>query len=1023
MITISRHIILQGLSLLLFISISSCYSIAVEPSMQYTGHDLDSLYLAKSYYTISQEMVSTNTERQEAIKQSAYYHLHHSNFNFFKFQTAIKNIQRYDNVISHCFNDLLIVYYNIEQYDEALLLWEDVNNRIECNSAILLDIYLTLYKIVQKTNNTQREISILKNISQLYMQKQDDPVFLSNMFWAKIYAQSAYNVMKKEGLQLGAKQYVDLCISQGIPIDTTSNPNQNIDYIRSLSPFMIKLSTKLDSLKYIVESNAITYNEREILLCELIKCDTSSIFDDDLADIYFRNHKYNKAIDVYVRGLDIINNNDRTPRFSIGIQQNLNFILLQNIAVCYLWQNNSIEAEKYIKLAEKYIYETFGISRNNLTRYYNSTNKYFDTYNSSYLQIYLKRQVMLSTRLAQLKQDYNAACDLILLYDSLSQYDINLSSFDVTLIDYNSFQNETAANVYSDINEEDKFCERINNLLNSYKYLYNDILAQNSETYIWGTVKTNRSYSVKDREKSLRAYSTLRNFMYDKLSLYDSKNYLTLVYDYTLFTKGALLNTEKAIYKITSQSKDMIHNLLQMKAHLATTTDIWGKDSIQRKIDIEERDLMKQIDIEYVLGQHDVTYSDMSQALQASEYAIEFISYNSMEGYMLTDNVYYYALLSDSHNIISIPLFEEKEISSLINTSSENQISFTYSYDGNGEQLTDLIWSKILPHIQQGKTIYFAPSGLLHQLAIEYLPYDENRTMPNVYNMVRLTSTREIVLNKQNTEYTTATIYGGIAYDLEEDVLLAESENYATENLLASRNIENDTLNRGSVKYLPGTKKEAESINTLLQQNNISAKLYTTAKANEESFKALSGKHNNILHIGTHGFTWTDSVAKKQDFFAQRVQLMGQEQHYDTSIDPLNRCGLLFAGANIALQGNSKNLPEGVQDGILTAKEISLMDLRDANLVVLSACETAKGDITSEGVFGLQRAFKMAGVQTIIMSLWKVSDQATQLLMTEFYNNWISKHLSKREAFRNAQNTVRTQYEEPVYWAGFIMLD
>ena len=99
------------------------------------------------------------------------------------------------------------------------------------------------------------------------------------------------------------------------------------------------------------------------------------------------------------------------------------------------------------------------------------------------------------------------------------------------------------------------------------------------------------------------------------------------------------------------------------------------------------------------------------------------------------------------------------------------------------------------------------------------------------------------------------------------------------------------------------------------------------------------------------------------------------------------------------------------------------MDLRDANLVVLSACETAKGDITSEGVFGLQRAFKMAGVQTIIMSLWRVNDQATQLLMTEFYNNWIGKHQSKREAFRNAQNIVRTQYEEPEYWAGFIMLD
>jgi CHAT domain-containing protein len=369
-----------------------------------------------------------------------------------------------------------------------------------------------------------------------------------------------------------------------------------------------------------------------------------------------------------------------------------------------------------------------------------------------------------------------------------------------------------------------------------------------------------------------------------------------------------------------------------------------------------------------------------------------------------------------------IVLFEEKEVSSFLSTSNGNITNQTYDFYANGDTISKLVWSKFLPYINEGETIYFAPSGLLHQLAIEYLPYDENRTMSDVYNMVRLSSTREIVLNKQDTEYTTATIYGGIVYDTDTATMQYESRDY-NRSLFDSQELENDTTNRGSVKYLYGTKIEAEYVDALLKNNNITVKLYTATKANEESFKALSGKHNNILHIGTHGFTWTDSIAKKQDFFAQRVQLMGQEQYYDTSIDPLNRCGLLFAGANIALQGNSKNLPEGVQDGILTAKEISLMDLRDANLVVLSACETAKGDITSEGVFGLQRAFKMAGVQTIIMSLWKVNDQATQLLMTEFYNNWIGKHQSKREAFRNAQNTVRNKYEEPEYWAGFIMLD
>ena len=506
----------------------------------------------------------------------------------------------------------------------------------------------------------------------------------------------------------------------------------------------------------------------------------------------------------------------------------------------------------------------------------------------------------------------------------------------------------------------------------------------------------------------------------------------TFAYGNELFVKGLLLTSSETVKRSILESDDTTlisqwNTLTTKKQQIQVLQEKEPQSDYLKQIQEEAERLEKQITRSSAAYRENqamwqITWDSVQNHLSSNDVAIEYFSAPLSE-----DSTMYCALLlrHDSQYPELIPLFEEKEVSSFLSSSEGNITNQTYDYYANGDTISKLVWSKILPKIKEGETIYFAPSGLLHQLAIEYLPYDENSTMSDVYNIVRLSSTREIVLNKQDTEYTTATIYGGIAYDLEEDILLAESENYATENLLASRSIENDTLNRGNVKYLPGTKKEAESINTLLKQNNISAKLYTTAKANEESFKALSGKHSNILHIGTHGFTWTDSVAKKQDYFSQRMrmQMLSEDKHHDTSIDPLNRCGLLFAGANIALQGNSKNLPEGVQDGILTAKEISLLDLRDANLVVLSACETAKGDITSEGVFGLQRAFKMAGVQTIIMSLWKVNDQATQLLMTEFYNNWIGKHQSKREAFRNAQNTVRSQYEEPEYWAGFIMLD
>ena len=519
-----------------------------------------------------------------------------------------------------------------------------------------------------------------------------------------------------------------------------------------------------------------------------------------------------------------------------------------------------------------------------------------------------------------------------------------------------------------------------------------------------------------------------------------------LMYDNILFAKGILLNVGTIIWNsiLQSNNQELTYKwdkLQNQRQQLLTLYNYFADNNIEQQIDVLENECHK---LESEIGQmctdyreahilQKVTSDSIKKSLDINELAIEFVSFENYLDHS-TDSIMYCALLlrHDSEYPELIPLFEEKELLEYSTKEIDGKpaTNLIYSYNinegdtiGYAQNLSQLVWSKILPKIKEGETIYFAPSGLLHQLAIEHLPYGENRTMADVFNMVRLSFTREIVLNKPQSQYTSATIYGGIAYNVEEDILLAESSQYEADNLLASRSIKNDTLNRGTVKYLPGTKKEAEHIYSLLTKNNISAKLYTTTKANEESFKALSGKHNNILHIGTHGFTWTDSVAKKQDFFTQRMQLMGQEQHYDASIDPLNRCGLLFAGSNIALSGHSSELPEGVQDGILTAKEISLMDLRDADLVVLSACETAKGDITSEGVFGLQRAFKMAGVQTIIMSLWKVNDQATQLLMTEFYNNWIGKHQSKREAFRNAQNTVRTQYEEPEYWAGFVMLD
>ena len=134
--------------------------------------------------------------------------------------------------------------------------------------------------------------------------------------------------------------------------------------------------------------------------------------------------------------------------------------------------------------------------------------------------------------------------------------------------------------------------------------------------------------------------------------------------------------------------------------------------------------------------------------------------------------------------------------------------------------------------------------------------------------------------------------------------------------------------------------------------------------------------------------------------------------------NPLLRSGLALAGANWKHKGFTP--PPEAEDGLLTAEDVSGLDVLATELVVLSACETGLGEIhVGEGVFGLRRAFVPAGAKTLVMSLWKVPDEATRELMEDFYHR-ILRGEGRAEALRQAQLEMKQKYTDPYYWGAFI---
>lgn len=533
------------------------------------------------------------------------------------------------------------------------------------------------------------------------------------------------------------------------------------------------------------------------------------------------------------------------------------------------------------------------------------------------------------------------------------------------------------------------------------------IMPENQRELLWNKVKQN----INGIEQYAASYSNyaVANNDYSLINEFSG-----LAYDARLLKKGLLLTSSRNIENVISNLDNpninmLIDEILVSRNKLsAVSSNSDEYETIERTINNLERELLN-----LVAGEGDfmkfctTKWQDIQDALFPGEVAIEFFSFPCQD-----DKQYGMSFLGSEGAPVTFTLFMESELNKFLN----DDIT-TYEYQDPG--LYKTIWSvlDVFSDIKNAHTIYFSADGKLNIIAVENLSDSTGLLASDKRNLIRLSSTREILNRFEHTNDLShldgnakVVLYGGLDYnaDLTKPNLNASCSS-STMSVPPSVQVAQRAFSKRA-GYLHGTLKEVESLSRQMRSTNVS--LYTGSEGTERSVYDMAASNPNLLHIATHGFYFDEYVNNTSN---DTYQL-------STELRAMRESGLLFSGANHKILGEHVNNDDN--DGILTAEEISNISLLNTDLVVLSACETGLGSISDEGIFGLQRGFKLSGVSSIIMALWKVDDEATKELMNSFYISLLSGS-SKVEALREAQEKIRKTpgFEDPEFWAAFILLD
>lgn len=544
------------------------------------------------------------------------------------------------------------------------------------------------------------------------------------------------------------------------------------------------------------------------------------------------------------------------------------------------------------------------------------------------------------------------------------------------------------AKVYYMEKDFKKAKKNIEEALNNYEVFikqYFPALSEREKAKYWNTIKGDFEFY------NTLAFSQLEDF----------KDLSGKVYDYQLLTKALLLSSSikirerilnstdeslKTSYSLWIEKKEFLTNALSMSTQQLTENGI-DPNALNEEVEKLEKEISQKSEL---FGQSfdnkKIKYQDVQKSVNKNEFAVEIIRYRYFN-HSFTDSIIYAALYIKNDNarpkVVVMPEGHRMETRFFryYRNSIIGKIPDQYSYG--------VFWEPLQKAIGTAATIYLSADGVYNQINLEAIPTPDGRYLIDNANIIMVSNTKDLYLRKVKSKTVagskTATMFGNPTF-------------YMTAS--TNRNI----------PQLPGTEKEVEELQELLKQKGWVTDEYVEKSASEDQVKVLASP--KIFHIATHGF-YTPAVNPDE------LESLTESEATVTE-NPLLKTGLLLTGAGDVLNKTKYNY--NMESGILTAYEAMSLNLDHTDLVVLSACETGLGEISNgEGVYGLQRAFLVAGAKVLIMSMFKVDDDATQKLILNFYRKWLNTN-NLRQSFIDAKKELRVEYPEPIYWGAFMMI-